>query len=376
MIKQITYIALLILINNIYSLNLKSSSQLKTKTTRDGVSIKLKKIASHSMSAISFIDKVQNGLKESSEFKLSSSSSNNLKVNESATKMIALKNYKNSQYVGMIAIGSPPQEIPVIFDTGSGNLWVTSSECKAYTCANHESYTSVKSGKFNKLGLGVEVTFGTGVVSGEINEDQFNLGSLLIPQQKFGEILDETGDVFAAGKFSGILGLAYPAMAAYNVTPVFDSIINDKLLKKNIITFYYSVNEDTNGQITLGYIDDTKFTGKLSYYPVIDKYYWTIAMDDILLDGKSLGLCKNGCKAVIDTGTTLITGPTDSLRALLKAMPVENNCNNYEQSGDLTFIFSGDKYSLTKEEYIIKTTSFSSDNCRALMMPLDIEEPQ
>ena len=51
-------------------------------------------------------------------------------TDDPTTKVIPLKNYKNTQYVGTIAIGSPLQVIPVIFDTGSGNLWVTSSLCK------------------------------------------------------------------------------------------------------------------------------------------------------------------------------------------------------------------------------------------------------
>lgn len=287
-----------------------------------------------------------------------------------------MKNYKNTQYVGVIQIGDPPQEIPVIFDTGSGNLWVTSSLCKAFSCTNHISYSRAKSNKFKKIGLGVQVTFGTGVVSGEINEDQFKVGNLEIPKQKFGEILDESGDVFQAGKFSGILGLAYPEMAAYGLTPVFDSIINDKLLKNNIITFYYTFDENADGQITLGFIDDTKYSGPLKYYDVVDKYYWTLKLDDIKYDGKSLNLCNSGCKAVIDTGTTLITGPTDDLKTLLKAIPAENDCKNYDHTGSLTFVIGGDEYTLKPEEYIAKTHGFMSDNCRALMMALDVPSPQ
>jgi hypothetical protein len=299
-----------------------------------------------------------------------------LKIEEKNVKIIHLKNYKNTQYVGEIEIGSPPQTIPVIFDTGSGNLWVTSTLCKAFACSSHISYSRGKSEKFQKLGLGVEVTFGTGTVSGEINEDQFVIGNLVVPNQKFGEILDEDGDVFNNGKFSGILGLAYPSMAAYGVTPVFDSIIDNKLLKSNVMSFYYSVDEDVDGQITLGYVDNSKYSGSLKYYKVIDEYYWTISLEDIKYDGKSLGLCFGGCKAVVDTGTTLITGPTNDLRTLLKAIPVENDCRNYEKASKLTFVFGGDEYEMEPDEYMIKTSGFGSDKCRALMMPLDVPSPQ
>lgn len=287
-----------------------------------------------------------------------------------------MKNYKNTQYVGEISIGTPPQSIPVIFDTGSANLWVTSSLCKSFSCASHKSFSRSSSSTFNKIGLNVEVTFGTGQIQGEINSDTFTLGNIKIPDQKFGEILNEIGDVFAAGKFSGILGLAYPSMAAYNQTPVFDSMIEKKLLTNNIMTFHYSFNENTNGQITIGYIDKTKYIGDIHYYDVVDRYYWTIQLKDILYDGKSLGLCPNGCKAVIDTGTTLNTGPSEQLRTLLEKIPVENDCRNFDLAGRISFVFGNEEYQLEKDEYILKTENGVEKQCRALMMPLDVPQPQ
>lgn len=35
---------------------------------------------------------------------------------------IKLKNYANTQYVGTVGIGNPPQYLDVIFDTGSANF--------------------------------------------------------------------------------------------------------------------------------------------------------------------------------------------------------------------------------------------------------------
>jgi hypothetical protein len=61
----------------------------------------------------------------------------------------------------------------------------------------------------------------------------------------------------------------------------------------------------------------SKLDGPVHYHPVIDKYYWTIKAENILLDGKDSGFCPKGCKVIADTGTSLVTGPYDELMKLL-----------------------------------------------------------
>lgn len=287
-----------------------------------------------------------------------------------------IKNYKNTQYIANIQIGTPPQEIPVILDTGSGNLWINSSECKSQGCVEHKSYNRHLSSTFSNIGLGVQVTFGSGLIVGEINQDTISLGGISVHNQVFGEIINETGDVFSNGYFSGILGLGFQEMAAYKSVPIMDNIKNSKILKNNVMSFYYTVNEDEEGQVTIGTIDHSKYTGNLDYFPVNDKFYWSISLKDIKYNNQSLNLCKHGCKAIIDTGTTLITGPPDDLNTLLKSIPVGNDCENYEKASTITFIFQDingveKSYSLDKEDYIFKENKV----CNALMMPLEVPEP-
>jgi len=375
------FLTLLLVSQQFYSLNLKTQTKVFSTCEEygrkeEGSSISLKWTPKDKSHSLSLLSEYQDYLSDYNKFTVEEHGEE--KQQHSSTdsvKRIPLRNYKNTQYVGVISVGNPPQSVPVIFDTGSGNLWVTSSLCKSYACSTHPSYNREESSDFKSIGLGVKVQFGTGRIAGQINQDTFTLGNIKIAKQKFGEILREDGSVFEAGKFSGILGLAYPKMAAYGIVPVFDNIIEQKLLKKNIMAFYYTINESTDGEITLGYIDPARFTGKIQYYPVIDKFYWSIKLDDIRLGKRSLGLCPDGCKAIVDTGTSLITGPSRELSKLLKAITVENDCQNYDSGEQLVFVFNGDEYKMDVKDYILKKEAAGRQFCRAMMMPLDVPFP-
>ena len=193
---------LFFLISNILNVKLKTLAKM-TKIT-------MKKIKNNSMKTINYLSKIQDELiNQNYQTNFVQTKKNELKKNK-----VTLKNYQNSQYIGIIEIGNPPQSLPVIFDTGSGNLLVTSSKCDSYTCFLHKSYDSDQSDTYNTLGDEIEVFFGTGSIKGIISEDEFNLGNIIIPNQKFGEIIEENGSVFSTSDFSGILGLGYPDLAS------------------------------------------------------------------------------------------------------------------------------------------------------------------
>jgi cathepsin D len=53
--------------------------------------------------------------------------------------------------------------------------------------------------------------------------------------------------------------------------------------------------------------------------------------ENILLDGKDVGLCPGGCSVIADSGTSLITGPSDDLYTLLTQLNVDENCQGVEK---------------------------------------------
>ena len=89
-----------------------------------------------------------------------------------------------------------------------------------------------------------------------------------------------------------------------------DSLTQPSLLTTSALT---SITLSRTSELTLGGWDNDHFEGDLNFHEVSDKYYWLLEADNILVGGKDIGICKRGCKVVSDTGTSLLTGPSDDL---------------------------------------------------------------
>jgi hypothetical protein len=110
--------------------------------------------------------------------------------------------------------------------------------------------------------------------------------------------------------------MAYPELAEPGVSPVFDNMMAQHLLKTNIFAFYLTSEKmNMESDLTFGYYDKTKFTGDLVWHKVLFKYMYGIQLDDIKVDGKSLGYCgpngiKKDCLITVDSGTSLMSMPS------------------------------------------------------------------
>lgn len=58
--------------------------------------------------------------------------------------------------------------------------------------------------------------------------------------QTFGEVTELPLIPFMLAKFDGVLGMGFPAQAVGGVTPVFDHILSQRVLKEEVFSVYYS----------------------------------------------------------------------------------------------------------------------------------------
>jgi len=260
--------------------------------------------------------------------------------------------------VGEIGIGTPEQTFDVIFDTGSTDLWLPSVDCHSSACSSQTLFVPTDSSTYVSLGKDLVAVFGSGTLDGELAQDTFTLGPITVSNQTFGAITVEDGYGFVDDPFDGILGLAFQALSDSGYAPVIDNIITQHLLTENKFSFYFSTDESVESSLTLGTPNTDLYTGSLTYITLAEEFYWQLKLVDLKVNGVRLGLCPSqGCAGVVDTGTSLLTGPSSGVNALLRELGASEDCSNLASLPDITYIFSDStgeyEYPLPGEYYMI-----------------------
>ncbi|XP_063783558.1 cathepsin E-B-like isoform X2 [Pseudophryne corroboree] len=286
-----------------------------------------------------------------------------------------------AQYYGLISIGTPPQNFSVVFDTGSSNFWIPSSFCFSEACRVHEKYKSFLSTSYKHVGKTFSIHYGTGQLVGVTGKDTLQISNITISEQDFGQSVMEPGRTFVLAQFDGVLGLGYPSLAVGNAVPVFDQIMNQNLVDKPIFSFHLNKDDDFQygGELILGGIDESLYKGPIHWIPLTEKGYWQIRLDNVKVNGK-IAFCPDGCEAIIDSGTSLITGPSADIKQLqtligstaLSFGEYTVDCKQTSSLPSVTFTISQRDYTITPAQYLLKEHIGNSPVCLSGFQPMDL----
>lgn len=271
-----------------------------------------------------------------------------------------INNYADTTYYGAISIGTPPQSFQVLFDTGSANLWVDSIYCNTQACNTHKKFNPQQSSTYSKKGQSFYLPYGAGSLSGVFGYDTVDVGGIVITNQEVGLSTNEPGQNFVVAKFDGILGLSYPSISAGGETPVMDNMMSQNLLGANIFSFYLSRGGQQGSELSFGGVDNTKYQGQIYWTPVTSETYWQIGIEGFQVNGQETGWCSQGCQSIVDTGTSMLTAPSQYLGYLMQAIGAQRsqygmymvNCNQVYNLPTLSFTISGISFPLPPTAYI------------------------
>jgi len=173
------------------------------------------------------------------------------------------------------------------------------------------------------------------------------------------------------------LGMAYPILSTpLGVVPPFDQLVAQNLIPTAIFSSYLSSNETNSSVLILGGIDKQYYTGDINYvvFNILQGLlgYWLITGTDIKVMGKSLGNCFL-CPLIVDTGTSVITGPPGYVEPLLDAIGYVNpDCSNRNQLPTISFTLSGIDMTLEPSFYVLYGADETGQNvCQLGIESLD-----
>ncbi|KAJ7079111.1 acid protease [Mycena belliarum] len=223
------------------------------------------------------------------------------------------------QWFGNLTVGTPPQTVSVVFDTGSSTLEFASTLCGA-PCDNQVKFDSSKSSTFVDGGTTSSITFSTGVGVDPVvganyrltlrsGRDTVGIGGLSAPATSLFLITNQTAK-FGIDPFSGIQGMGARAQG------LFASLVSQGL--PSLFSLYLTPKAVGNAEMTVGGIDSTKFAGNLTFASVANanSNTWSLTSPQLFVNGKTTTVLKASRNVIFDSGTSNILFPTATANAM------------------------------------------------------------
>eukprot|EP00529_Nitzschia_sp_RCC80_P021465 CAMPEP_0113456344 /NCGR_PEP_ID=MMETSP0014_2-20120614/8838_1 /TAXON_ID=2857 /ORGANISM="Nitzschia sp." /LENGTH=413 /DNA_ID=CAMNT_0000347793 /DNA_START=57 /DNA_END=1298 /DNA_ORIENTATION=+ /assembly_acc=CAM_ASM_000159 len=293
-----------------------------------------------------------------------------------------IKDYANAQYFGVVEIGSPPQEFTVIFDTGSSNLWIPKvgcSHCGIPFIGQKHKFDHDKSSTYTEDGSDFEIMYGSGSVKGFFSLDDVLLADdIVINAQKFAEVTDAggLGMAYSLGKFDGILGMGFSSISIGGAPTVFENAIKQNKVDQPIFSFY--LGDNGPGELTFGGYDSSKFEGELQSVKLDAATYWQITLDSVKA-GDYSEESSDKITAIVDSGTSLITGPKAEISKIAAAVGATPNimgeytidCKKLDEIPDIVFTIGGNDYTVPGKKAVIQ----AQGTCLFAFMGMDFPAP-
>lgn len=221
-----------------------------------------------------------------------------------------MKGRPGQGYYITINVGTPPQKINVLVDTGSSNFAVAGTPnpfIVNYFKAN-ESQT------FKYTGTRVFAPYTQGSWEGDLGTDTVcfpNAPELSV--SSYVATITKSENFFINGSnWQGILGLAYPPIArpSPSTTPFFDKLVSDRQVSNVFSLQFCGQSYDANstgGVMVLGGVDPKLYAGEITYAPLHREMYYEVVLTEVIVGDIVVPVdCKelNVDKAIVDSGTT------------------------------------------------------------------------
>jgi len=194
-------------------------------------------------------------------------------------------------------------------------------------------------------------------MKGKLVYDNVDVAGLTVVKQEFAEATS-LATFFTGSPFDGILGLAYQSISADNVPTFFDNAVKQNGID-SVFSFYLDSTSGSNSSVlTFGGYDDTYFTGAITYHNLFldTGNYYMIQWNSVSVGTQPIQMnCGAlGCRAIVDSGTSLIIGPNAVVSSILTQLDIQENCLGVDSLPDIVFTIGQHSYAVPSSIYVLR----------------------
>ncbi|KAJ1537538.1 hypothetical protein HK405_014550, partial [Cladochytrium tenue] len=243
-----------------------------------------------------------------------------------------------TEYRATISIGTPAQDFTMLFDTGSYDLWVFSSECTSSVCkASAAVYDASASSTFKNTSTKAHSdTYADGtVVSGYLAQDTVTVGNYSLTGATFTAATSySSSSTTGANDIDGIVGMSLNVSASYLGyyvnEPIITTMYGRGVLPYALFGYYIDTSGDS-GEITFGGYDPSMFadtSATPNWFAVDTSDYvtnvgeWALPLTSITVgnttytpSSSSSSSSSSSPVVIMDTGTSLGLIPQTAMDA-------------------------------------------------------------
>ncbi|KAJ6577361.1 aspartic peptidase domain-containing protein [Mycena capillaripes] len=284
----------------------------------------------------------------------------------------------DTTYAVTVQLGTPPRDFAIILDSGSGDFWVESDECKGEDgggCGNHAFLGESSSQTFVNTKKQWSVSYGSGAASGELVTDALVLGGMVLGNHSFGVAHSVSQEFFDDKVVDGLMGLGKKGLSNQGVPTPVQALKDAGFIDKAITSYRLPrfLDHTNNGEVSFGGLDDTKFDPKtlvtLDAAADTDGFdaFWFAKMDGVSVDGDDVQVAAQ--LALMDTGTSLMAVPTKDAAAIHAKIPGAKLKSSGQYSipcnttASLALKFGGKSFPINPKDLVFASNGATSGDC-------------
>nr|XP_019048892.1 hypothetical protein I302_02671 [Kwoniella bestiolae CBS 10118]OCF27822.1 hypothetical protein I302_02671 [Kwoniella bestiolae CBS 10118] len=293
----------------------------------------------------------------------------------------------DTEWFTYISIGTPPQSLPILPDTGSSDLFVFGPTCSSCNLYNHTSFDPHSSSTYKNTSGNWAYYYADGSgAMGYTSSDMVSFGedqTVVRAQMDIAIATAVAGSDFRSSMRSGVMGLGLDAMSTIKSIDeargktLFSRLVKSKSLSENVLGIRLTkgrqargvVYEEGQGQYTFGGIEENYLRGGREGLAGITMEDISVGSNSILSQDRTTPR-----RAIIDTGTTLII-TSDSASSMIHSNIIGSwqdpksslwyiPCStSYPSTGNVFFTISGRKSGVPIEDLAWKRSNQFDGMC-------------